>query len=160
LLDPVRLRRRVPAPPGPAEAVFWTDGFGQPLLTRTGEGAHRRRRFFSRFDPDWNDLPRTTALAAWLRALFLPETVLPVFADPWRDLRRADPAQLPAASAAPGIVEMSLPLRRETPGLQGWCWLLAAILFGLERLLSQRRAPVAAVTGDPHLPQLAPQPVL
>jgi hypothetical protein len=117
-----------------------------------GYDGHRRWRFFSRFNPDWTDLPRTAALPAWLRALLLPETDAPLFADPIHDLRRADPAQLPALPAPAGAAPVVLPLARETPGLQGWCWLLAAILFGLERLLSHlRRRPSPAVAkADPN----------
>jgi hypothetical protein len=154
----VRLWRRTSAPSDPHAAVLWTDGFGRPLLTRSGTGDHRRWRFFSRFQPDWTDLPRTTALPAWLRTLLLPETNAPLFADPIRDLRRADPAQLPTTVAAATATAVTLPLRRETPGLQGWCWLLAAIIFGLERLLSHRRRAVVRPETNPRPNQ--PQPAL
>ncbi len=174
-----RLWRRVPAQMRRNAAVFWTDGEGQPLLTLvvddgggtrpvngsfskqsgTSSESHPylgrgRWRFFSRFNPEWTDLPRTTALAAWLRAMLLPETNAPLFADPTHDLRRADPAQLPTLPAPAGARPVVLPLSRQTPGLQGWCWLLAAILFVLERLLSHRPRTALAVAAS----ALAEQP--
>jgi hypothetical protein len=158
LTDSIRLWRRVPSSANPQEAILWTDSFGRPLLTRSSDGAHQRWRFSSRFHPDWTDLPRTTALPAWLRAVLLPETNAPLFADPVRDLRRADPVQLPAATAASTTSAVTLPLRRDTPGLQGWCWLFAALLFGLERLLSHRRGAAGPLQTDSHVTR--PEPAL
>ena len=130
LANSVRLWRRMPATEDPDQAVFWTDGFGAPLLTQVSDGGHRRWLFYSRFRPDWTDLPLSTALPAVLRSLLLPETNSPLFAAPAHDLRRADPTQLPAATVRSAATAVSLPLHRDTPGLQGWCWLGATILSG------------------------------
>jgi hypothetical protein len=147
LPEPIRLWRRVPATMAPNEAILWTDGFGRPLLTRSGDGLHSRWRFFSRFNPAWTELPRTTALPAWLRSLLMPATNPLLFADPIRDLRLADPAQFPLAAPRTGTPDVLLPLQQNTPGLQGWCWLGAAILFCLERILSHRRRQTSPVPG-------------
>jgi hypothetical protein len=155
LAQTVRLWRRVSAPAQSRAAVFWTDGFGQPLLTRSSQGPHWQWRFFSRFHPDWTDLPRTTALPAWLRGILLPATDAPLLADPVHDHRLADPAQLPAATSSPQTQPVSLPLRRDTPGLQGWCWLLAALLFGVERGLSRWRRPERALRVQQPEPEFA-----
>ena len=156
LADPVRLWRRIPYPGISAGAVYWTDAFGHPLLTGSSDGTHRRWRFFSRFHPDWTDLPRTSAFPACLCAMLVPGSNAPLFADPIRDLRLADPAQLPAAAASLSTPAVSLPLPRQTPGLQGWCWLLAALLFGLERLLSRRRPSAALQKATPSADRVAP----
>jgi hypothetical protein len=158
LAPPVRLWQRVIAPARSRDAVIWTDGFGQPLLTQSSQGSHRQWRFFSRFHPDWTDLPRTTALPAWLRGVLLPLTNAPLLADPAADHRLADPAQLPAAASSPMSESGALPLRRDTPGLQGWCWLLAAILFGIERGLSHWRRPDSVP--EPALSLEQPEPEL
>ena len=63
---PVRLWQRTATPAGLA---VWTDGFGQPLLTRTDETRGTRWHFASRFHPAWNDLPLSTALPVALRTL-------------------------------------------------------------------------------------------
>jgi hypothetical protein len=155
--QPVRLWRRVAAPAQSPDAVCWTDGFGQPLLTQSSQGPHRRWRLYSRFHPDWTDLPATTALPGWLRGVLLPATNAPLLADSLRDHRLADPAQLPASAGTPEGTPAALPLHRDTPGWQGWCWLLAAILFAVERILSHRRRADSRPDPAPIRKQFEPE---
>ncbi len=139
----VHLWRRTPAPlpPAPADETIWTDSHGEPLLTLARSAHGRRWKFYSRFAPGWNDLPNTSALAAFLRDLLLPApSTAP--ADPAHDRRLADPSQYlpsllsapvpvrsPAQAAAPDAVDLHWPL-----------WLVAAALFVAERILSRRPA--------------------
>ena len=143
---PVRLWQRGSPADG---AVIWTDGFGQPLLTRS-QGVHGARwHFASRFDPAWNDLPLGSALPAALRTLLpAPEPA------GTHDGRLADPSQcLPSDATAAGTVAVEL--RGTEIDARPWLWLLAAVLFCVERLLSHRgaRRPLAAAV------PAAPQPV-
>ena len=138
----VRLWQRVPAPPLTADtATLWTDSHGDPLLTLARVPHGRRWRFYSRFHPDWTDLPRTAALPAFVEDLLCPPSASP--ADPAHDLRRADPTQLdlslsPAPTAAPPPALPALPVGID---LHWPLWLLAAGLFAVERLLSRRPTP-------------------
>ncbi len=132
-----RLWQRVPPLAG---SVIWTDGFGQPLLTRTDTPQGTRWHFASRFQPAWNDLPLGTALPASLRALLASNSV-PLPAD--ADRRLADPSQclpsdFPTAALPPPTLHGA-----EIDGRPP-LWLLAALLFCLERILSHRRAPLFA----------------
>ena len=141
----VPLWRRVPAalPLNDRIETLWTDGHGEPLLTLERVGRRHRWRFYSRFHPDWTDLPRTAALPALLGGLLFPSSALP--ADPVHDRRLADATQgsvslspapesapVPAPPAPPAGLDLHWPL-----------WLLAAGLFAAERLLSRRATPRA-----------------
>ncbi len=149
LTPAVRLWRRVPPTAG---SVIWTDGFGQPLLTRTDDAHGTRWHFASRFHPAWNDLPLGSALPACLRTLLASGGVV---SSGNADRRLADPSQ-----CEPSALAASLPppaLSGAETDLRQPLWLLAAFLFCLERLLSHRqRAPLPASAA----PGPAVEPVL
>ena len=139
----VRLWRRVPTtlPLAADTATLWTDSHGDPLLTlqRTSHGPCWH--FYSRFHPDWTDLPRTAALPAFMEDLLFPPLAIP--AGPAHDLRLADPSQL-SVSLSPTLANSPVPaspLRINGVDLHWPLWLLAAALFAVERLLSRRAAP-------------------
>ncbi len=134
---PVRLWQRVPPTAG---SVIWTDGFGQGLLTRTNEIHGIRWHFASRFHPAWNDLPLGTALPSCLQALLAAENAGSV---KYPDHRLADPSQFPP-SDRPTVSAAKFSLPRVETDLRPPLWLLAALLFCLERFLSHRRAPLPA----------------
>ncbi len=135
--SPVHLWRRAPPTVG---SVIWTDGFGQPLLTRTGNSHGTHWHFASRFDPAWNDLPLGSALPASLR------TLLATADTPGNpDFRLADPSQcLPSDALAPAGSKIAF--TNPAIDLRPPLWLLAAFLFCLERLLSHRRSLSPALT--------------
>jgi hypothetical protein len=114
----------------------WSDSSGAPLLTieRVGRGKHWR--FFSRFHPDWNELPRSSALPAALQTLLLAASP-----EPKIDNRVADRAQ--AQPAEGGSHSLTL-AATERVDLQQLFWSLAVLLFAAERALSFRSAPSAA----------------
>ena len=146
-LDPVRLWRRTASPAAFPGVVDWTDGFGRPLLTSTREARGQHWRFYGRFDPAWTDLPCGSALAAWLRGLLLGQGNLPTL-DPVHDRRLADPSQGRTSDMPPARANVTLSRAGENSvDLRALLWMLAAILFGLERVWSHRRRPVATVTG-------------
>ncbi len=143
LTPSVQLWRRGPAPSG---TVFWTDGYGVPLLTRTSTGHGPRWQFASRFHPDWSDLPHTTAFPGWIRSLLLPDAI-PGSEHDFR-LAAASQAQPSEAAAPPSLSTLS-PVDVDSRDLHWPFWTLAALLFILERVLSHRRhasnpAPVAS----------------
>ena len=149
LLDPVRLWRRTAVPRHPPGASDWVDGFGSPLLTVERYGnAGRRWRFYGRFDPAWNDLPHG-ALALWMRALLF-DPGDPGLNHSGADVRLADPLQyLPSDARSPRANMTLTRVPDRSIDLHGPLWMLAAILFGLERALSFRRRPVAAAVPPP-----------
>ena len=132
---PVELSRRTTSK-GDAGAAVWWDGFGVPLLTVKREGAGRHWHFFSRFHPDWNALPRSSALPAALRTILFAGEVR---VEPTYDLRRAD-----ASQTAPGNGSQSPAIRltaeAENVDLRDLIWFLCIALFIVERVLSHRRS--------------------
>lgn len=134
---PVRLFRRAP-PPADLGTTLWSDGSGAPLLTMVREGAGRRAHFFSRFHPEWNDLPRSSALAAALQPLLLGDDEPRVQRE--QDQRRVDPSQgAPAEEATrTDAREIELPAMAEVFDLHTALWLACFALFAAERALSHR----------------------
>ena len=147
LPEAIPLFHRVAPSPDPGVAI-WSDAFGTPLLSMKQEGRGRSFRFFSRFHPDWNDLPQSSALAAALRSLFF-DTHREAQGTRSQDLRRADPTQGPPAqpASAEAAAEVRLATSGEIVDLHRTLWVLCLLLFALERLLSHRttRSPRTAV---------------
>ena len=142
----IELLRRT-APTGDSGAAVWLDGFGVPVLTASNEGHGRHWRFFSRFHPDWNALPRSSALPAALRSI-LAANAVPARAN--HDLRRADATQLgPGKTTGAGEPSIRLARELEDLNLHHAIWWLCAGLFVLERVLSHRRSAA---------PETQPQP--
>lgn len=143
----ISLNRRIP--PDAAGAVpVWTDGWGKPLLTVAQHGRGRVWRFFSRFDPEWNDLPQSSALPAAIDSLLAADP-----AEPLHDLRLADPSQTrPAESRMSETTpERRLARAPEIVDLHNLLWWGCAALFVLERVLSLRgalRVSVAPTTTE------------
>ena len=116
-----------------AGATLWSDGSGRPLLTVTREGAGLHYRFHGRFHPDWSELV--------LRAAF-PEALARIWAGPDSADSRGDDRPialsqlLPAhdSTAASSRAPSGPPMRRRSLFLP--VWLLALVLFGIERWLA------------------------
>jgi hypothetical protein len=134
----VALFRR--SPPSGTGASVWRDSFARPLLTVERAGAGRHWRFFSRFHPDWNDLPRSSALPAALRSLLIADEP-----DGVTDLRRATPAQAaPAEAARKDEMQSTLRGPAERIELKELFWTFAVLLFAIERALSYRSTTLPA----------------
>ncbi len=127
-----RLRRRVA--PIRQGLSLWTDGFGEPLLEceRRGKGWHYR--FYSRFHPAWNDLVLSPVFPEWALSLLQRDNSIA----PGSDQRRISAAQLLPAQKT--VARASLPDAASHP-LHIPFWILAAILFGLERWMAERKLP-------------------
>jgi len=123
-----RLQRRVAAVNN--GVALWTDGFGTPLLEgeRLGKGWHYR--FHSRFHPAWNDLVLSAAFPQWLHALLSPPE------------SNSDQRRISAVQARPNtrIVTAGQALPFTTASLHVPFWLLAVILFAVERWLAGKKA--------------------
>ncbi len=130
-----KLYRRVEAPDSlPENAVtLWKDGYGKALLTRE-QGQPPIYRFYSHFDPAWNDLPWSSQFPEQLYRLLLGSRETSA---PGSDLRTIDPQQvLPTIN--PGKRTTPKAELAERADLSNWFWLLAFVLFLVERWLSFR----------------------
>jgi hypothetical protein len=139
--DGVALFRRTTPMPSSGVAL-WTDGFGMPLLTAARNGAGRRLSFFSRFHPDWNDLPRSSALPAALRPLLIGEDPS---AKESGDERRVDNSQIRPSESRAATPEFQLASAAGIIDLHTLVWVLCLALFAAERVLSHRRASARRV---------------
>ena len=149
LLAPVRLWRRGLPTPG---STLWTDAHGLPLLTFTNGASGPRWHFASRFHPAWTDLPRTTAFPAWLQSLLFGD----VRPDARHDLRLADPDQArPSLSSHPSPAVNLPPPTLPGRDLHWLVWVVAVLLFCLERFLSQTRTSTSVT----RTPSTSPEPV-
>lgn len=134
-----RLWRRV-APSAPGLAL-WTDGFGKPLLEcqRRGSGLHFR--FYSRFHPAWNDLVLNPIFPEWMLSLLKHgDLVSPDagFAKRHFDQRRISATQLlPSRQTAPTTPSPN----QAAHHLHLPFWILAVLLFTLERWIAERKSP-------------------
>ncbi len=154
------LFRRVP-PTSPGGVAVWTDGFGTPLLSSTAQGAGRHYLFYSRFHPEWNDLTRSSALAAAFRPLIAADQR--DHRASAEDLRRvgADQARPADAPASGERGELRLTPRAEIVDLHPMLWLLCIALFAIERTLSHLNrtrppeSPASVPKREPEFAELA-----
>ncbi len=134
-----RLWRRVaPSEPGLA---LWTDGFGKPLLEcqRRGSGFHFR--FHSRFHPAWNELVLNPIFPEWMLSLLKPADLVASnagFANRHFDQRRISAAQLLPSRQAVATATMPNQISHD---LHLPFWILAVLLFVLERRIAERKSP-------------------
>lgn len=117
------------SPAGDFENV-WKDGFGHPLLALE-KANNYTYHFYSRLNPAWNDLPWSTQFAEMIFDLLIqPESKINNF-----DNRIIDADQL-----QPEVVKNSKTFNKqnfvETTDLTKLFWLIAFILFCIERYIS------------------------
>jgi hypothetical protein len=112
-------------------APVWSDGAGAPLLTVSREGRGLHYRFHSRFAPAWSDFVLRPAFPEAMARLWIgPDTV-----GERGDERRIALSQLlPANDRALRSSASTVPQR----SLSLPAWLLAVMLFLLERWLAAR----------------------
>jgi hypothetical protein len=142
---PIRILRRgrlaLPASSQPR----WADGQGHTVLAETRQGQGASYQLATRLAPTWSTLAESPALPALLLDLLADnpqlgtDSLLTIY-----DQRRLDPAQLPTrlVGRTPGAAttQAAPPVAYRLTDLRPWLVLLAALLFGLERGLAQRRA--------------------
>ncbi|MCI0692370.1 BatA domain-containing protein [candidate division KSB1 bacterium] len=132
-----RLWRRVA--PSEQGLILWTDGFGKPLLEcqRRGSGFHFR--FYSRFHSTWNELVLNPIFPEWALsflndgALIAPNAGL---ANHYFDQRRISAAQLLPSRQAAATAPMPNQISHD---LYLPFWILAVLLFALERWIAERK---------------------
>jgi hypothetical protein len=132
-----RVWRRV-APTQQGIAV-WTDGFGSPLLEceRCGEGWHYR--FLSRFHPSWNELVLSSQFPEWILSLLDQQQSFGLHRA--TNLDYSDQRRISAAQLMPGHRDSEAQLITQTSGesLHLPVWILAVIIFMLERWMAARK---------------------
>ncbi|MGY2130961.1 BatA domain-containing protein [Hymenobacter sp. HD11105] len=127
----------------PPSTVTWADGAGQAVLSRRVEGLGQIYRMHTRLNPTWSGLADSPELPTLLLELLEPAT--PALAMSRKDYRAVALTQVQAAIQPKSPTDQNAPQKAAKPAadtftdLRPWAVLMAGLLFGLERLLAQRR---------------------
>ncbi len=119
------------------ELPIWTDGFGEAILSQKTTGKGEVLTFHSRFHPAWNDLvwsdvfPQTLFELLQTHLLIRQTQQLPAV-----DLRQVDARQLLPKQQ---VVSKTRAITYQNYSLRELLWLLALLLLGIERWLSECR---------------------
>lgn len=122
--------------------VLWDDEMGKPLLTKTVNRAYTEFKFYSRFDPEWNDLVWDPRFPETILKLILPVP------EKTNNLQQNDRQTLNLSQIRPGVSDdqgmgTAKVEFRETK-LDKYFWILLIILFALERWASARQRSINA----------------
>lgn len=128
--------------PNLAGRTIWEDETGEPLLVETADDKTSEFNFYSRFDPEWNDLVWTPQFPELLLELISKQTN---HADVTgiNDRRTIAPEQITPATLGQKATAQPGPEVKKT-NLDRYFWLLLMILFGLERWISHKRFSIDA----------------
>ncbi len=104
----------------------WRDGYGNPVLSRD----NRVYKFYTRFNPNWSDLPWSPQFPKKLLQLIMQEPAA------------ADGRTFTTEDALPTIAKQTI--KNEATAyqrleLKNYLWLLAFVLFAAERFLSTNK---------------------
>jgi len=112
-------------------STLWTDGFGNPLLTRsTLSNGKMAYRFYSRFNPSWNDLSWSAVFPSLLLTLMYHDINL----NDYTDKRVIDQHQyLPRVLPEKNISKTQY---KTTRSLTNIGWWIAFIVLCMERVFS------------------------
>ncbi len=121
---PVRILKRATIETG---VPILRDSAGAPILSEQRQDAGVHWRFALRFHPDWTDWPLESSFPAWW------QRQLRLHSEP--------PTAISAAQAAPHYAPVSPPTLPSIPtfgdvDLRGRFWILAVVLFAVERGIS------------------------
>ncbi len=127
----LNLYKSIPAGHTKGKSV-WTDGFGQPLLSRNPSSPTTQYNFYSRFNPAWSDLVWDERFPQVLLQLITP----PVQPENVYDRRVLSRSQLMPATGSSTFIGSAVNTKQTDLRLP--VWLLLALLFLTERLLAHR----------------------
>ncbi len=115
---------------------LWQDGFGDPVLSVEDKDHQHIYRFYSRFNPAWNDLVWSDQFPKVVLDLLTEPGQLPKYDNRILANEQIHPA---VSSAGSNIVENNT---NETDNLSKALWLLLVLVFIAERLLSHKTKTV------------------
>ncbi len=141
--EKIPLYRRI-QPKSDTGAIVWTDGYGNPLLTKEIIDQKTVYGFYSRFDPEWNNLVWSEQFVPWLMPIILhlePDYGKFGFITKMEDRRTIAVAQMqPARSQS--VNNQSVKITTASTDLNPILWVMAFILFVTERILSGKKKKV------------------
>jgi hypothetical protein len=124
--------RKETAQEGRGYEPVWKDGYGRPLLSLENRGQAAVYHFYSRFDPDWNELVWSRSFPVVLGELIFPGGER----DVREDRRVLDPGQIAPLKSSGAVREGRAHSEGVIVDLAPACWILLVLLFVSERIVS------------------------
>ena len=115
--------------------TLWEDETGNPILTATVEDSTSHYQFYSRFNPEWNDLAWSAQFPEMLLSLMSEDQLKNDYAEKTWD-RRIIPTQQILPVSVKSTVNSSAKATPKQTYLEKYFWLFLIVLFGLERWVS------------------------
>lgn len=112
--------------------TIWKDGYGRPLLSLEKTKQVAVYHFYSRFDPDWNELVWSRSFPVVLGELLFPGGER----DVREDRRVLDPGQIMPLKGSEAAGGGGVRAAGAVVDLGPACWLLLVLLFISERIVS------------------------
>lgn len=132
----VGLYKRIASPKNKVSTIpIWEDGFGNPILNRVTGEKYTKIEFYSRFNPDWNELVWSEELPKSLINIVLSKTSTSTSRS--HDKRIVSNAQMFPSYVAKRI-DSSEKNKSNTSDLENQFWLTLILIFMLERYLTFR----------------------
>ena len=110
--------------------LLWKDGFGNPLLTKENNNDIALYHFYSRFNPQWNDLVWSDAFPSLLLHLIFNDEINNIN-NKHNDVRVIDAQQI-----QPVFTVAQKKAASATTDISGIFWLIIFLLFCAERFVS------------------------
>jgi hypothetical protein len=128
----IDLYKRVSQTPNSAETI-WKDGFGNPLLVKETLDGKQYYRFYSHFDPSWNDLPWSASFPGMIYTLLDSGSIQKT--EERIDKSVIDGSQLQFDNAGLGKDTVQIK-NTDTKNTKQVVWALIFIAFSIERYFS------------------------
>ena len=130
----IGLYKRINIPENKPNAfIIWEDGFGNPILSQRQEKNYTKIEFYSRFNPDWNELVWSEDLPKALTNIVLSKNNDSIIHE--LDNRKVNETQM-----LPIFISQKKALSDKKPSnttdLANQFWLALILIFMLERYLS------------------------
>ncbi len=124
---------------GGIRTLVWQEASGKPILPLEQQGATRLYRFYSRFNPAWNDLVWSDAFPAWL---------LQLMQEPASEINNInDKIVLSSQQYLPQLSNdtrtVAATKNTATQNLSKYIWIALIVAFAAERWLSHRKTQTA-----------------
>ncbi|SDP96786.1 N-terminal double-transmembrane domain-containing protein [Mucilaginibacter sp. OK268] len=117
-----------------ADQLIWTDGFGHPILSR--ESQANTYKFYTRFNPAWNDLVWSDDFPQLLYKLVFNNNIKEI--KNRHERRTLDQEQLMPYSLAETHATVNGHLLNAKTDLSHYFWLALVVVFLMERMLAHR----------------------
>jgi len=116
------------------DQLIWTDGFGRPILSR--ESQTNLYRFYTRFNPAWNDLVWSDDFPQLLYKLVFKNSIKEI--NDQHERRKIDQEQLMSYNVTETHVAVNGDQPDTKTDLSHYFWLALVAVFLIERILAHR----------------------